>query len=307
MASSPISQSAGRLLNLMGPMIEFFTNSDYSRRVDSGDPSICNFVTGDPQEFPLPGVIEAVTRALVPQSSSWLAYTTSDDAAKADIAARLNRRVGVPFTPGDVCFTPGAFGALFVAMKAVLDPGDEVITVIPNWPFYQWLIIGAGGEPVEVPATRPGWDLDLDAIASAVTGRTRAIIVNTPNNPTGRIYQPETLARLGEMLSEASERIGRTIYLLSTVVQQDRLRRAPVPLTVCPLRQLRADLHLRQGPLRARPQARLPGTQPCHAEQGGHAGVRNRYPDRQRVAVPQLGAAVRRRRSGRPVDRHGAA
>lgn len=216
----------------MGPMIEFFTNSDYSRRVQSGDRSICNFVTGDPQEFPLPGVIEAVTRALVPHTSSWLAYTTSDPGAQADIAARLNRRVGVPFTPADICFTPGAFGALFVAMKAVLDPGDEVITVVPNWPFYQWLIIGAGGEPVEVQAARPGWDLDLDAIAAAVTERTRAIIVNTPNNPTGRIYQPDTLARLGEVLSEASERIGRTIYLLSDesyskIVYDDRPFHSP--------------------------------------------------------------------------------
>jgi aspartate aminotransferase len=111
--------------------------------------------------------------------------------------------------------TNGAFAGLAVAMRAVADPGDEIIFSLPPWFFYEAIIRGAGAVPVRVNIRLETFDLDLDAIAAAITPRTRAIIVNSPHNPTGRIYPAEQLQALAEVLTEASVRNGRPIYLLS--------------------------------------------------------------------------------------------
>jgi aspartate aminotransferase len=128
--------------------------------------------------------------------------------------------------------TDGAFAGLLLTLRVVADPGDEVIFVSPPWFFYRALIVGAGAVPVRVRCDLRTWDLDVDAIADAVTERTKAIVVNTPNNPTGRIYPPETLERLAGVLREAGERIGHPIYLISDesysrIVFDDREFRSP--------------------------------------------------------------------------------
>ena len=99
-------------------------------------------------------------------------------------------------------------------MRAVVDPGDEVIFISPPWFFYEQLITAVGAAPVRVKI-RPGFDLDLEAIAAAITPRTRAIIVNSPHNPTGTIYPATTLTALGRLLTRASTANGRPIILLS--------------------------------------------------------------------------------------------
>ncbi len=212
-ADSPISSDSMRLLGLMGPLLKFFTDSQYSRR--AGNPGICNFVNADPRELPFPELTEALTRAVLPRADGWLANNMNDPAAQRAVATSISGRLDLAYEPADICFTSGAFGALSTALKAVLDPGDEVITMTPSWPFYPWLVLGAGGVPVEVPVSRPGWDLDVDAIAESITERTRVLLINSPHNPTGRIYPPETLEELGRMLRAASARHGRTIYLVS--------------------------------------------------------------------------------------------
>jgi aspartate aminotransferase len=100
-------------------------------------------------------------------------------------------------------------------MKAVADPGDEVLYSLPPWFLYEPIIVEAGLVPVKVHINPETFDLDLMAIASAITPRTRVVIVNTPNNPTGRIYPETLLVKLAAMLELASERNGRRIYLLS--------------------------------------------------------------------------------------------
>lgn len=81
--------------------------------------------------------------------------------------------------------------------------------------FYEGLVVEAGLVPVKVRIDPETFDLDVDAIAAAITPRTRIVIVNTPNNPTGRIYGPETLTRLAAVLEDASQRSGRRIFILS--------------------------------------------------------------------------------------------
>jgi aspartate aminotransferase len=97
----------------------------------------------------------------------------------------------------------------------VLDPGDEVVFISPPWFFYEAFILGSGGIPVRAKIDPSTFDLDVDAIAAALSPRTRAIIVNSPHNPTGKMYPPETLLQLSDALTAASERHGRPIYLLS--------------------------------------------------------------------------------------------
>jgi aspartate aminotransferase len=102
-----------------------------------------------------------------------------------------------------------------LAMSMVLDPGDEVVFVSPPWFFYEAMILGAKATPVRVRADETTWDLDVDAIEGALSDRTRMVLVNTPNNPTGRIYPDETLAGLGALLDRHARVTGRPVYLMS--------------------------------------------------------------------------------------------
>ena len=111
--------------------------------------------------------------------------------------------------------TVGAFGAIATACDALLDPGDEVIFSLPPWFFYEPMLLLSGARPIKVAVREDDHDLDVDRIASAITAKTRMVIVNTPNNPTGRIYPASTLTALASALTEASDRYGRPIYLLS--------------------------------------------------------------------------------------------
>ncbi len=210
MNASPLSQRISNLLKLLNPLYQFMTNSTYVRRAN--EPGICDFVVGNPHEVPLPDFVSALQRWSVPQNKDWFAYTDNDPTARAVIANSLRERRGMPFEPEDTFLTNGSFAAQAVALHALTDPGDEVIFLSPPWFFYEALIVSAGATPVRVKLSPPKFDLDTAAIEAAITDQTRAIIVNTPNNPTGRIYPPQALKELAQVLSRASERIGRTIY-----------------------------------------------------------------------------------------------
>lgn len=213
MNDQQIPQRLSAAINEMAPFLQFITQSSYARH--QGDAGISDFTFGNPQEMPLPGFVEALGRWHVPQHKDWFAYKTYEPAAQKAIAASLRERYDLPFRPNDILLTNGAFTAINIALAAVTDPGDEIIYVSPPWFHYAPLIVANNGRPVRVYADRESFDLDLEAIAQAITGRTRAIIINSPNNPTGKIYGPETLRGLAAVLTEAGERYGRPIYLLS--------------------------------------------------------------------------------------------
>jgi aspartate aminotransferase len=111
--------------------------------------------------------------------------------------------------------TNGGFAALATAMRTLVDPGDEVIFLSPPWFFYEQLILAAGGEPVRVKLEPPAFDLAVDGIAGAIGSRTRAVIVNSPHNPSGRIYGADDLQRLAAVLAGASGRIGHPVWIIS--------------------------------------------------------------------------------------------
>ena len=150
----------------------------------------------------------------IPQHELWFAYNLGDAKASRPRPS-LRRHLDIPFEAEDMHLTTGGFAAISTALKVVGDPGDEVIYSLPPWFLYEPIVLEAGMVPVKVSIDRETLDLDLDAIAAAITPRTRIVIVNSPNNPTGRIYPPATLERLAAILDEASERNGRRIFLIS--------------------------------------------------------------------------------------------
>jgi aspartate aminotransferase len=165
--------------------------------------------------MPLPGFVQALQEQIVPQHSQWFAYKMSEPEARATIAESLRASHGQPFDAEDIMVTTGAFAGLAVTLATIVDPGDEVIFISPPWFFYEALIAANGGIPRRVLVDMPSFDLDLAAITGALNERTRAIIINSPHNPTGKIYPPATLRALAALLEDASARFGRPIYLIS--------------------------------------------------------------------------------------------
>ncbi|CAH2030957.1 pyridoxal phosphate-dependent aminotransferase [Trichlorobacter ammonificans] len=134
---------------------------------------------------------------------------------RAAVAARVSRESGLPVTADEVIMTCGAGGALNVVLKAILNPGEEVIILAPYFVEYKFYIDNHGGVPVEVWTDRETFRLDLAAIELAITPKTRAIIINTPNNPTGVIYRADELAALGALVSSVQRKSGHHIYVIS--------------------------------------------------------------------------------------------
>src|SRR5262249_59255076 len=111
----------------------------------------------------------------------------------------------LPFEPYDIALTTGAFAAISVAFHILLNPGDEAVISEPAWFCYEPMLLAADAVPRKVKLKLPTFDLDLSAIEAAVGPKTRLVIVNTPHNPTGRIYDDITLKALAELLDRASE------------------------------------------------------------------------------------------------------
>jgi len=130
------------------------------------------------------------------------------------VAEFVSTEQGTPVTANEVIMTCGAAGALNVMLKAILDPGDEVITPAPYFVEYGFYVDNHGGVLKTVP-TKSDFTLDLGAIEGAITAKTKAVLINSPNNPSGQIYAEESLAQLGSLLEKQGRRFKRTIYLIS--------------------------------------------------------------------------------------------
>jgi aspartate aminotransferase len=130
------------------------------------------------------------------------------------VARYVTEEQGVPVDAADIIMTCGASGALNVALKTLLDPGDEVLTPVPCFVEYGFYADNHGGVLKTVP-THSDFTLDLEALEKALSDRTKVVLINSPNNPTGQIYSRESLQALGELLARKSAALQRTIYLIS--------------------------------------------------------------------------------------------
>jgi aspartate aminotransferase len=206
-----IARQVEAVQQALGPFFEMVTQPPPR----GGQPVIADFLAGNPQEPTLPGFVEALRRWSVPTSTDSFAYRPMHEPARQAAAASLSAELGMRFAAEDIFLTRGAGGAIALALSTVVDPGDEVLFLSPPWFFYEAMILAAGARPVHVRLEPPAFDLNVEAIVAALGPRTRAVIINSPHNPTGRIYPASALERLAEGLAEAARRHGHPIWVIS--------------------------------------------------------------------------------------------
>ena len=134
---------------------------------------------------------------------------------RSAVAEKISMDAGLTVPTDNIIMTCGAGGALNVVLKTILNHGEEVIILAPYFVEYKFYIDNHGGVPVEVWTNHDTFQLDIDAIEKAITAKTRAIIICSPNNPTGVIYPANSLKRLGDVLKKIHEKNGHLIYVIS--------------------------------------------------------------------------------------------
>lgn len=183
-----------------------------------GADAVCDFSLGNPDVPPPARTREALERiAADAVKPLGLGYCPNAGipSVRDTIAAMLSRQQETPVAGRDVVMTVGAAGALVAFFRAVVEPGDEVITPAPYFVEYGAYCGHFGGVLKPVPSLPPTFRPDVDAIAAAITPKTRAIIVNSPNNPTGCIYSLEDLRRIAAVVDRVNETRERPLFLLS--------------------------------------------------------------------------------------------
>ncbi|MEO8510010.1 MAG: aminotransferase class I/II-fold pyridoxal phosphate-dependent enzyme [Chloroflexota bacterium] len=203
---------ANRVRASIAPFLSFINGSFAQLNLE---PDVANFAVGNPQQMPLPDYVAALHQHLDPRDKDWFAYKLSEPASQRVVAASLTARTGMGWDPDDIAMTNGGFAALAVSLRTLVEPGDEVVFLSPPWFFYELLVLAAGGEPVRMGLEPPAFDLDVDRIVAAITPRTRAVLVNSPHNPTGRVFTPDDFTRLADALTDASASIGHPIWIIS--------------------------------------------------------------------------------------------
>ncbi|MCQ2522846.1 MAG: pyridoxal phosphate-dependent aminotransferase [Lachnospiraceae bacterium] len=131
------------------------------------------------------------------------------------VAKSLNERFGMDYKFSDIFMTSGAAGAIAHAVRAVTKPGDEVITFAPFFPEYTPYINGTGAKLVVVPADTKSFQINFEKFEEMINPNVKAVLINTPNNPTGIVYSEETIKKLANILKEKSKEYGFNIYLIS--------------------------------------------------------------------------------------------
>lgn len=187
------------------------------RKAEIGEENVFDYSIGNPSVPAPPQVKEAFDRLLAEDPVRAHEYTPSvgDQKVRSAIAAHISKRFGVEAKATNIYMTSGASSALAISLCAVCEPGDEVITVAPFFPEYRTWTKTAQCTLIEVPALEPSFQMDLDAIEAAITPATSAIILNTPNNPTGAVYPEADLVKLADILQRKAAEFGRRIFLIS--------------------------------------------------------------------------------------------
>ncbi len=186
------------------------------RKAEIGAENVYDFSLGNPS-VPAPACVnEAIAELIQGDSVKLHGYTTAAGiiTLREKLAADLNSRFGLELTPDLFYVTCGAAASLTISLKAIMFPGDEVITVAPFFPEYRVFVEAVGGKLVVVPAA-PDFQIDLDAFEKLLTDKTKAVIINSPNNPSGAVYSEECIKGLTEIMKRHQEKTGEALYLIS--------------------------------------------------------------------------------------------
>lgn len=185
---------------------------------ERGETDFWDFSIGNPST-PAPEAVNQAVRDVMEEFSSLDLHGYSPnngwESTRAAIADNINGRFDAGATADDLTLTAGCAGAITATIGALTVPGEDVIVLTPYFPEYRMYIQAWHCRCVEVPTTPETFQIDVDAIERAITRCTRMVIINTPNNPTGAVYDEASVKALGDLLRRESEHLGRTIYLLS--------------------------------------------------------------------------------------------
>lgn len=183
-----------------------------------GKENICDFSLGNPNVPAPPCVKEALLEILQEENSLEL-HGYPNNAGFEDVrdtvAQSLNSQHGTTYTNQNVIMTVGAAGGLNVILKTLMNPGDEVVVFVPYFGEYRNYVSNFDGVVVEVPPEPKTLEPDLVAFEKALTPKTKVVIVNSPNNPSGVVYSAETIEKMGQIMAQKEKEFGTEIYLIS--------------------------------------------------------------------------------------------
>lgn len=183
-----------------------------------GKENVYDYSLGNPSVAPPAVVKQAIYNILDSKDPNFIhGYMNNSgyEEVRDAVAESLNKRFDTDFARESIIMTAGAAGALNCILRVLLNYKDEVICFAPFFGEYRSYISNFGGETVVVPADTKTFQLNLDVLDDYITEKTKAIIVNNPNNPSGAVYSAQTLDKLQEILAKAEERIGHPIYVIS--------------------------------------------------------------------------------------------
>jgi len=191
-------------------------------KAEKGAENVYDFSLGNPNIEPPESFYKVLGKLAADRTPGSHAYMPNAGypGVRAAVAKFLSRHSDPDFAPEDVVMTVGAGGGLNVVLKAIVDPGSDVVVPTPYFVEYDFYLDNHGGAVTRVP-TRPDFSLDVDAVAGAVSDKTCAVLINTPNNPTGAIYHEKELKKLAEALTAIGDKRGRPVYLISDEPYRD--------------------------------------------------------------------------------------
>ncbi len=186
------------------------------RKAKYGAENIFDFSLGNPDLEPPAKFKEVLIKLINDPSPGRHAYMPNAGLieTRQAVADYLNKDNTARFTPDEIVMSVGAGGSLNVVLKTILNPGDEVIIPKPYFVEYNFYLDNHQGVP-KLAATKKDFSLDFDTISDAVTEKTKAVLIDSPNNPTGNVYEQEELKELANVLNHHSQKLGEPIYLIS--------------------------------------------------------------------------------------------
>ena len=188
------------------------------RAAEVGAENVFDFSLGNPN-VPAPGFIRdaAVDILMHGDPTEVHGYTIAPGkpAVREVLAADLKRRFGMEVTGKNLFMTAGAAASVTITFKALTEPGDEFVTFAPFFPEYRVFVEACGGKLVVVPAKTDDFQIDLTALERVLTPQTKAVIVNSPNNPSGAVYRETTIRRLTDLLRAKEQEYGHPIFIVA--------------------------------------------------------------------------------------------
>ncbi|MEE1053582.1 MAG: pyridoxal phosphate-dependent aminotransferase [Acutalibacteraceae bacterium] len=226
-----INRQMALLGNQPSKIREIFEYS-LKRKAQIGADKVFDFSLGNPS-IPAPKAVDDTIKDLVEHSDSVAlhGYTSAQGAMplRQKIAQNIKNRFGVEAEAQNIYITCGAAASLTSTLKAVVNDGDEVILLAPFFPEYQVFCENAGAKTVPVLCNTDDFSLDFDALDKAVNKNTTAIIVNSPNNPTGAVISKSDIEKLSALLKQKSAEYGREIYIIADEPYRELTYTAEVP------------------------------------------------------------------------------